>query len=127
MQNIDLLNLAKEACENAYAPYSKFFVGACALYDTGNYYKGCNVENASYGLTICAERSAMATAVAAGEKGRLVKLAVFCKNMKNCMPCGACRQWMSEFKQDDNMLIITENEDFSCNTVTIGELLPQNF
>ena len=77
MDNAELLELAKKVCENAYAKYSNFHVGACALYDTGNYYLGCNVENASYGLTLCAERNAMSNAVAAGEKGKLVKIAIF--------------------------------------------------
>lgn len=97
--NLELLNLAKQACENAYVPYSNFHVGACALYDTGNYYLGCNVENASYGLSLCAERNAMSNAVVAGEKGKLIKIAIFSKDRTNCMPCGACRQWMSEFKK----------------------------
>ena len=90
--NAELLQKAKEASENAYAPYSKFYVGACALYDTGNFYTGCNVENASYGLSLCAERNAISNAIVAGEKGKLIKVAIFSKNRTNCMPCGACRQ-----------------------------------
>ena len=70
LDNFELLELAKQACENAYAQYSNFYVGACALYDSGNYYLGCNVENASYGLTLCAERNAISNAVASGEKGK---------------------------------------------------------
>ena len=76
----ELLEHAKQACENAYAQYSNFYVGACALYDSGNYYLGCNVENASYGLTLCAERNAISNAVANGEKGKLIKVAIFSKN-----------------------------------------------
>ena len=109
--NAELLQKAKEASENAYAPYSKFYVGACALYDTGNFYTGCNVENASYGLSLCAERNAISNAIVAGEKGKLIKVAIFSKNRTNCMPCGACRQWMAEFKNDKNLQIILESED----------------
>ena len=125
--NTELLNLAKQACENAYAPYSDFHVGACALYDSGNYYLGCNVENASYGLSLCAERNAMSNAIVAGEKGKLVKIAIFSKDRANCMPCGACRQWMAEFKTDKNLQIILESEDSKCAVFTIEELLPYGF
>ena len=127
LDNQELLNLAKQACANAYAPYSKFNVGACALYDTGNYYLGCNVENASYGLCLCAERNAMSNAVVAGEKGKLVKIAIYSTNTKNCMPCGACRQWMAEFKKDKNLHIILESDDSKCAVFTIEELLPYGF
>ena len=127
LDNFELLNQAKKACENAYVPYSNFHVGACALYDSGNYYLGCNVENASYGLTLCAERNAMSNAVVAGEKGKLVKIAIYSKDRANCMPCGACRQWMAEFKKDKDMEIIMESEDNKCAVFTIEQLLPYGF
>ena len=127
LDNFELLELAKKACENAYAQYSNFYVGACALYDSGNYYLGCNVENASYGLTLCAERNAMSNAIVAGEKGKLVKIAIFSKNRTNCMPCGACRQWMAEFAKDKDLQIILESEDAKCAIFTIEELLPYGF
>ena len=127
LDNLEMLNLAKKACENAYVPYSNFHVGACALYDSGNYYVGCNVENASYGLTLCAERNAMSNAIVSGEKGKLVKIAIFSKDRANCMPCGACRQWMAEFKKDENLQIILESEDSKCAIFTIKELLPYGF
>ena len=127
IDNTELMNLAKQASENAYAPYSKFYVGACALYDTGNYYLGCNVENASYGLTLCAERNAISNAIVSGEKGKLIKVAIFSKNTTNCMPCGACRQWMAEFKKDKDLQIILESEDNKCAIFTIEELLPFGF
>lgn len=127
LDNLELLNHAKQACENAYAPYSNFHVGACALYDTGNYYVGCNVENASYGLSLCAERNAMSNAIVAGEKGKLVKIAIYSKDRANCMPCGACRQWMAEFKKDDNLQIVLESENSKCAVFTIEELLPYGF
>lgn len=127
LDNLEMLNLAKQACENAYAPYSKFHVGACALYDSGNYYLGCNVENASYGLTLCAERNAISNAIVSGEKGKLIKIAIFSTNTAQCMPCGACRQWISEFKQNKDMQIILESEDSKCAVFTIEELLPFGF
>ena len=127
LDNFELLNQAKKACESAYVPYSNFHVGACALYDSGNYYLGCNVENASYGLTLCAERNAMSNAVVAGEKGKLVKIAIYSKDRANCMPCGACRQWMAEFKKDEELQIILESEDSKCAIFTIKELLPYGF
>ena len=127
LDNLEMLNHAKKACENAYVPYSNFHVGACALYDSGNYYVGCNVENASYGLTLCAERNAMSNAIVAGEKGKLVKIAIFSKDRTNCMPCGACRQWMAEFKKDENLQIILESENSKCAIFTIKELLPYGF
>ena len=125
--NAELLEKAKEASENAYAPYSKFYVGACALYDTGNFYTGCNVENASYGLSLCAERNAISNAIVSGEKGKLIKVAIYSKNRTICMPCGACRQWMAEFKKDKNLQIILESEDEQCAIFTIDELLPYGF
>lgn len=125
--NTELLNLAKEAAENAYAPYSHFYVGACALYDTENYYLGSNVENASYGLTLCAERNAISNAIVSGEKGKLIKIAIFSKNRKNCMPCGACRQWMAEFSKNEDLQVIMESEDSKCAIFTIEQLLPYGF
>lgn len=125
--NTELLNLAKEAAENAYAPYSHFYVGACALYDTGNYFLGSNVENASYGLSLCAERNAISNAIVSGEKGKLIKIAIFSKNRKNCMPCGACRQWMAEFSENEDLQVIMESEDSKCAVFTIEQLLPYGF
>lgn len=125
--NIKLLEMAKDASYNAYAPYSNFSVGACAYYDSGNTYVGCNVENTSYGLSLCAERNAIANAVATGEKGKLLKLAIYSKNTKRCMPCGACRQWIAEFKKDGGTEIIFETEDAQCASFTIDELLPHAF
>jgi cytidine deaminase len=93
-----LLEAAAAAQQRAYAPYSKFFVGAALLTESGNVYTGCNVENASYGLTNCAERTAIFKAVA--EEGPQVKVrAIAVTNAQNvpCSPCGACRQVIYEF------------------------------
>src|SRR3979409_384371 len=96
-----LLRSAREAMKNAYAPYSKFRVGAAILVASGEVFVGCNVENASYGLTNCAERSAIFTAVQQNKDGKLSIRAVAVVNGKElpCSPCGACRQVIAEFGQ----------------------------
>jgi len=100
-----LLAAAKEAARRAYAPYSGFRVGAAALDDAGHVFLGCNVENASYGLTLCAERAALASAVAEGAS-TIVGVAIACIDAQPgpdgrlpegaAAPCGACRQWLAE-------------------------------
>ena len=122
-----LLNLAKEACENAYAPYSNFPVGACVLCDDGATYKGCNVENASYGLTLCAERNAISSAIANGAKAGIKAIAIFATNQTDCLPCGACRQWIYEFQRNSDIKIITQGENSQINVYAISELLPKGF
>jgi len=94
-----LLQLAREAQGNAYAPYSKFQVGAAVLLENGEIHTGCNVENASYGLTNCAERTAIFSAVAklGGGKVKIVAVAVVNSHDAPCSPCGACRQVIAEF------------------------------
>jgi len=120
-----LLLLASKASECAYAPYSKFRVGAAVLFDDGSIYKGCNVENASYGLSLCAERNAISTAIADGKKSEIVAVAISSPDSKSCCPCGACRQWISEFSKD--AMIIVENEDGTPLSYSIAELLPHSF
>ena len=120
-----LLEKAKEVSQNAYAPYSKFLVGACALYESGNTYTGCNVENASYGLSLCAERNAMSNAIAAGEKSELKAIAIYSPNKKMCTPCGACRQWMFEFSEKVDVILEDENNEIKI--INISELLPYVF
>lgn len=120
-----LLRSASEAAENAYSPYSGFKVGACALYEDGKTYTGCNVENASYGLTICAERNAISSAIADGQKSKLIAIAIFSPNTKLCYPCGACRQWISEFSKSASVII--ENTQGQPQAFSIEELLPYSF
>jgi len=120
-----LMEKAKEASKNAYAKYSNFKVGACVLTKSGNIYTGCNVENASYGLAICAERCAIFKAISNGEK-EITAVAIYSPNMQNCMPCGACRQVIYEFANDGETDVITlNNEQLSVNK--IGKLLPEGF
>lgn len=120
-----LIQKAKDALQNAYAPYSNFKVGACALFESGNIYTGCNVENASYGLSLCAERNALSGAKASGETTKLLAIAVVSENMPLCTPCGACRQWIYEFAQDAK--VIVENADKTLKIFEIKELLPYGF
>lgn len=120
-----LLKFASEASQNAYAPYSNFRVGASVLFQDGRIYKGCNVENASYGLTICAERNALSTAVADGNKSKLLAVAIDSPNSKLCYPCGACRQWITEFSPD--VEVIVRNSDSSPLIMKISKLLPCSF
>ncbi len=121
----EMINLAERASKNAYAPYSKFKVGACVLTDSGKVYTGCNFENSSFGMTICAERNAVGSAVADGER-KIKAVAIFSPNMKNCTPCGACRQVLSEFKSDDGLDVIVQGED-GVKVYPIEKLLPETF
>ena len=120
----ELIEKAKEASKNAYAPYSDFRVGACVLMESGNIYTGCNFENASYGLSICAERNAIGTAIANGET-KIKAIAIYSPNMYNCTPCGACRQVINEFKTDETVVITVAADKLI--THTIDELLPGGF
>ena len=118
---------AHAASENAYSPYSGVRVGACVLDESGNVYSGCNVENASYGLTQCAERNALAAAINAGMKpGTAHTMLIFATGFEVLAPCGACRQVMSELMADDAVVISCHSEaDFL--SWSIGDLLPDPF
>lgn len=120
-----LLAAAREAMEHAYAPYSKFQVGAALITDDGEVFTGCNVENASYGLTNCAERTAIFTAVnASGKKIGISAIAVVNKADVACSPCGACRQVISEFGPEATVWY--QGKDGICET-NMRELLPDGF
>ena len=99
--NAKLIEEAKRALENAYAPYSKFRVGAAILTESGNIYKGCNVENASFGAAICAERTAATSAIAAEGKVGFKEIAIASESEQPAPPCGICRQFLSEFTEPD--------------------------
>ena len=118
-----LMDCAIKARENAYSPYSHFAVGAALLCEDGTLFEGCNIENASYGLTNCAERTAIFKAVSEGHV-TFKALAVVADTEGPCAPCGACRQVMAEFKIP---IIIMGNLMGNVKIVTIEELLPFSF
>ena len=118
-----LMDCAIKARVNAYSPYSHFAVGAALLCEDGTLFEGCNIENASYGLTNCAERTAIFKAVSEGHI-KFKALAVVADTEGPCAPCGACRQVMAEFKIP---LIIMGNLMGNIKIVTIEELLPFSF
>jgi cytidine deaminase len=123
--NARYIKLAKEAMENAYVPYSKFPVGAVLVTESGEVFLGCNIENASYGLTNCAERTAIFKAVSEG-KTKFQKLVVIADTQRPCSPCGACRQVMAEFFESDMPVILTNLKGDMLET-TVLELLPGFF
>jgi cytidine deaminase len=130
-----LLRAARGAAKNAYAPFSRFKVGAAVLTANGRIFAGCNVENGSYGLTICAERVAIATAVSAGER-RIEAIAIFARPSKPrtagrraripglTPPCGACLQVISEFSENAEIVL---SNGRSTKTYRLRELLPLGF
>lgn len=121
-----LLDLAYEARERSYSPYSNYKVGACLLAKSGRIYQGCNIENASYTPTICAERNAFFKAVYEGER-EFEAIAVVATGNTPSFPCGVCRQVMAEYCEKD-FLIITGNNDRSRVVVcTLDEMLPYSF
>lgn len=121
----DLLDLARDAASRAYSPYSRFQVGAALVTASGAVFKGCNVENASYGLTICAERNAIFHAIAQeGPDMKVASLAVVCLG-REFPPCGACRQVIAEFATADATVCFLQNGKLV--TRTIRELLPSAF
>lgn len=121
-----LLDAARRALQRAYAPYSNFHVGAAVLTEQGDVFTGCNVENASYGLTNCAERSAIFTAVqqTAGKKLVIRAVAVVNGNDVPCSPCGACRQVIFEF--GENAIVIFKGQKDYLE-MPIQDLLPESF
>ena len=120
----ELIERAKTARENAYAPYSHFRVGAAVLTGEGHCYTGCNVENASYGLTCCAERVAVYSAIAGGESN-IQALAIISDGDEYITPCGACRQVLAEFNPDMQVIMANNKGEYRVSTAT--ELLPAAF
>lgn len=119
----DLVKKALEGQKKAYAPYSKYYVGAALLTKSGKIYTGCNIENASYGLCNCAERTALFKAVSEGEK-EFEAIAVVTRD--GGMPCGACRQVLNEFNPDLHIITVDESGTIR-NELSLGQLLPQAF
>ena len=103
------MDKAKEASKKSYSPFSRFAVGASVLAKSGKIYSGCNVENSSFGMTICAERCAIFKAISEGER-EICAVAIYSPNADDCNPCGACRQVMYEFQDEESGVeIITES------------------
>ncbi|MCL5271800.1 MAG: cytidine deaminase [Gammaproteobacteria bacterium] len=120
-----MISKAHNSLKYAYAPYSKFKVASCICTDNDNLYTGVNVENGSYGLTICAEASALCTMVSAGEQ-RIKSIVVMAENNLLCAPCGACRQRIFEFSDSSTMVHLC-NKDAIFRSMTINELMPLAF
>jgi cytidine deaminase len=120
-----LLQAARGALTNAHAPYSRFRVGACVRAASGRLYPGCNVENASYGLTQCAESTAIGAMVAAGDR-EIVEVLLLSERAELCPPCGRCRQQLAEFARPQTPVHLC-GPDGLRTTTTLGELLPLAF
>ncbi|MBE6839037.1 MAG: cytidine deaminase [Ruminococcus sp.] len=128
MTNRELIKSALAARENSHSPYSEFRVGAALLCADGKVYTGCNIENASYSATVCAERTAIFKAVSEGCRD-FSAIAIVGGNsdkMTMAYPCGVCRQVMSEFCKKDFRIIVAESEE-KYEEYTLGELLPKSF
>lgn len=124
----DLVLRAVAVRARAYAPYSQFRVGAALRLKDGRVFEGVNVENCSYGLTICAERNAVAQAVAAGAvPGDVAEVAIVADAATPARPCGACRQVLAEFADSGARLLLHNVRDGATDIVTLGTLLPQAF
>ena len=121
----NILRMANEARDRAYAPYSNFRVGACLKGATGAYYLGCNIENAAYSPTNCAERTAMFKAVYEGER-QFDALAIVWDGENPAVPCGVCRQVLAEFC-DPEMPVICANRKGEYKIFAMGDLLPDAF
>ena len=121
---LELINHAQAAYQQAYVPYSHYPVGAAALFSSGKVYSGCNVENASYGLTVCAERNAIFQAVAQGER-ELKGIAIAVPTEEFPSPCGACRQVIREFAVDCPVVLV--NGQGMTRVTSLKVLLPESF
>lgn len=125
MNPTEAMKAAKSAHQKAYAPYSGFNVGAAILTSENDLYAGCNVENASYGLSICAERNAVAGMVLQGnEKPKIKLVAIASPGAAPCFPCGACRQVLKEFGCEQ---VVVADGDGGILTYSFEEILPNSF
>ena len=125
MATTELIDLAVKTSENAYVPYSHFPIGAVLVTDEGKIYTGVNIENASFGLTNCGERTAIFKAVSEGERS-FKELIIYGQTEKPVSPCGACRQVMAEFFESDLPVTLVA-KDKSTVVMTVKELLPYSF
>ena len=124
MDNEGLIKAAEKAMENSYSPYSNFKVGSALLTAKGGIYTGCNIENASYGATNCAERTAVFKAVSEGER-KFLKIAVVSSAGDLTFPCGICRQVLAEFMPEGS--IILKDKNGAVKEYTVKSLLPNSF
>ena len=124
MTNEELVRKAEEGMANVYAPYSGFLVGAALLCKDGSVFTGCNVENASYGAAICAERTAITKAVSEGYQ-KFEKIAIVCSSGSYAYPCGICRQVMAEFMLDGQVILADKEKGIV--EFSVKELLPGAF
>ncbi len=128
MTELQLCDAAVNAMRSAYAPYSNFYVGAALLCESGRVYTGCNIENASYSVTCCAERVALFGAVAAGERD-FKAIAIVGGKQGNfgpaCAPCGVCRQALSEFCPPDMRVLLVTSDGYE--EYTLADLIPKSF
>lgn len=123
MSNDELISKAYEATKNSYAPYSKFNVGAVALCGE-KIYMGCNIENASFGATICAERCAIFKAVSDGCT-KIDKIVIVCSTHDFAYPCGICRQVMTEFMDENGIIVVTNDKEI--REYKLSDLMPESF
>ncbi len=120
----DLIKLAIENKKNSYSPYSNFRVSSVVLTKKGNIYKGVNIENAAYSVTLCAERSALSSAISAGD--REIETIVITGDSTMTYPCGVCRQFMAEFLDSDSKIVIA-NSINNYKIYGLDDILPYNF
>ncbi|KWZ98800.1 cytidine deaminase [Anaerococcus jeddahensis] len=120
----DLINIAIENKKNSYSPYSNFRVSSVVLTKKGNIYKGVNIENAAYSVTLCAERSALSSAISAGD--REIDTIVITGDSTMTYPCGVCRQFMAEFLDSDSKIVIA-NSINNYKIYGLDDILPYNF
>jgi cytidine deaminase len=122
-----LLDMAKDALHSAHAPYSRFPVGAAVMTMDGKMYGGCNIENASYGLTVCAERVAIFSAVADGNRSSIQTLLLYTPTDRTYTPCGACRQVLAEFAAKEDCMVICCSDSSETPSYRFSELFPKAF
>ena len=125
MTDRELADIAYSMLERSYVPYSKFPVGSALLCADGTVFTGCNVENAAYGSTICAERTALVKAVSEGHRDDFVRLAIAGSSADYCWPCGVCRQMLYEFAPELELLVGKADRSFT--KLKLYELLPHGF
>ena len=126
MTDRDLLNLAREAAQNAYVPYSHFPVGAALECADGSVFTGCNVENAALGSTICAERTAIVKAVSEGRR-KFVRVAIYGEGENYCMPCGSCLQVLNEFDNKGEMEVLCTRSGGRYVSYRLSQPIPHPF